>query len=475
MPAAVLSLDVRVDSRSALAIKLPSGDLRVSRRSGGAAAMNVGGRSYALAPREGWPRNGWHHLEATSSRLAVDGQPFAFGLGRGGAIGLRLLRGHAAVENLIISSVGDRGALLLHRLAELHARIPVGEFPVGADRHNLIVDGSTIWTNGFWPGALWQAAAAVRSGRALFERWALAATVAHFGQERSDTHDVGFMYGQSSLAAWRALCHGRRVSRSLCPRLKHSALSAADELLALSAGNRAGTIPVDSHGPDADTIVDSMMNIAILPWGSRVTGDRRYQRLASVQAHTVARLLVRRDGSSAQSVHFDRVSGRVLFVHTHQGLSNSSTWARGQAWGVYGFAQAAADLHDRALLSVAVRMASYVARHLAGGGVPRWDYDAPAGAPVDVSAGVITAAGLLHLVSACQSLPGVCSRPAHWVSLAKRMLRSALRYASSKPPLGYLGGQVLNERGTGCWCNGTELIFGLSYALEGLRLEGVPT
>jgi hypothetical protein len=145
---------------------------------------------------------------------------------------------------------------------------------------------------------------------------------------------------------------------------------------------------------------------------------------------------------------------------------------------VYGFAQVAVDLRDRRLLAVAVRMASYVARHLPAGGVPRWDYDAPAGAPVDVSAGVITAAGLLHLASACQSLPGACSRPrsppaTRWVTLAKRMLTASLRYASGKPPLGFLGGQVLNERGTRCWCNGTELIFGLSYALEGLRLEGV--
>jgi hypothetical protein len=213
------------------------------------------------------------------------------------------------------------------------------------------------------------------------------------------------------------------------------------------------------------------MNIAILPWATRVTGNPAYARLASHHAHVVASLLVRPDGSTAQSVHFDRASGRVLLIHTHQGLSNSSTWSRGQAWAVYGFAQAASDLHDRGLLRVAERVATYVASHLPAGGIPLWDYDAPAGAPVDVSAGVITAAGLLHLAAACHAIPGVCTDPGRWVPLARRMLAAALTRASGQPPLGFLGSQVLNERGRGCWCDGGELSFGLTYALEGLRLE----
>jgi hypothetical protein len=144
---------------------------------------------------------------------------------------------------------------------------------------------------------------------------------------------------------------------------------------------------------------------------------------------------------------------------THQGLSDRSTWSRGQGWGVYGFAVAAAELRDRSLLRVALKLAGYVRSHLPAGGIPRWDYDAPAGAPIDVSAGVITAAGLLHLAASCNALA------------------AALARAYPAPPLGLLPDQVLNERGHGCWCDGGELIFGLSYALEGLNLErsaGIP-
>ncbi len=294
--------------------------------------------------------------------------------------------------------------------------------------------------------------------------------MAHFGQERSDSHDVGFMYEQSSLAAWRALgC--RKHPSAVCSRLKSSALAAAGELVTLARSNpRAGTIPTNSQGYFGDTIVDSMMNVLLLDWASSVTGNPTYARLASHHAHVVASLLVRANGSTSQSAHIDRATGKVLLIHTHQGLSNTSTWSRGEGWAVYGFAQSASELHDRGLLRVALRVAGYVSHHLPPGAIPLWDYEAPAGDPVDVSAGVITATGLLHLTAACQSLPGVCGNTAPYVSLARRMLAASLTHARGGPPLGLLGDQVLVERAHGCWCNGGELSFGLTYALEGVRL-----
>jgi unsaturated chondroitin disaccharide hydrolase len=200
-----------------------------------------------------------------------------------------------------------------------------------------------------------------------------------------------------------------------------------------------------------------------------------YRRLALHQARVIASVLVRRDGSTAQSANFDRASGRLLSVTTHQGLSNRSTWARGEAWALYGFSVAALELGDRALLRVAQRVAGYVISNVPAGGVPRWDYDAPAGAPVDVSAGVITAAGLLHLVAACGHFGGAgCgdAATARWTALARRMLAAAVGgYASASPPLGLLRSQIQDQRwGNSCWCDHGELIYGLSYALEALRL-----
>ncbi len=428
-----------------------------------------------LVASSGVPRAGWRgqHVEISGGRVSVDDAYAARVPAR--ATSISLPRGVSAV---IISPASERAALVLHRLAELHARVPVGRFPAGASVGDRVYYSSG-WTSGFWAGALWQAAALEPAG-GMFARWALAATVDHFGLERSPTHDVGFMYGESSLAAFDALC-GRPLarvagSRSLCPRLRRSVLSAVDELVALSRSNPgAGTIPTDPTSQLGDTIVDSMMNIAILPWATSVTGRDAYARLALHQARVIARLLVRRDGSTAQAANFDRATGRLLSITTHQGLSARSTWSRGEGWALYGFAAAAVDLHDRALLRVALRLAGYVAAHLPAGGVPLWDYDAPRGSPADVSAGVITAAGLLHLARACSGFPGACpaADPARWTALARRMLSAALAgYASPRPPLGLLRSQIEDQRlGGGCWCNHGELIYGLTYALEALHLQ----
>ena len=477
----LVSFDVTLASDSRLSVGTASGAGDGSRGDGGgsfvlrrgagtAVTLLALGRSFALRVPSGWLGRAWH-LEWAGDRLAVDGHSNPVPAPRGPQLELRVTQGHADVTALITSAATDRGALLLHRLAELHARIPPRQFPIGADVADRIHYGSTYWTSGFWPGALWQAAKLAPADK-LFLRWALTATIEHLGREHSGTHDVGFEYGESSLAAWRALCGAGWSSTGpqLCARLKRSVLAAADQLLELAASNPgAGTIP--TNATSGDTIVDSMMNIAILPWASQVTGNPVYRRLASHHAHGVASLLVRRNGSTAQSVNFDRATGKVLLISTHQGLSNSSTWSRGQGWAVYGFSQAAADLHDRGLLRVALRTAGYVAAHLPAGGIPRWDYDAPPGAPVDVSAGVITAAGLFHLAAACRALPGVCIAPSQWVALGRRMLTAALTRADSQPPLGFLGSEVLNERGRGCWCDGGELSFGLTYALEALNLE----
>ncbi len=473
----VVSFDARLVRGSRLQVGLGynGGPLTVSSVGRQLRVTLADGRSYTLTKPSGWVGGGWWHFEATNSRLAIDGRSVPVRASSATTISFRRETGSPQVHALIASAAADRGLLLLDRVAELHARIAPRQFPIGATMSDQIVYGSTYWTSGFWPGALWQAAA-IAPEAGLFARWALTATIGHFGQERADTHDVGFEYGESSLSAWQALCPGRSTaSASTCARLERSALSAADELLALAASNPgAGTIPTNATSAEADTIVDSMMNIAILPWASGVTGNPAYAQLAAHQAQAIERLLVRPDGSTAQAVNFDRASGRVLSIGTHQGLSNTSTWSRGEGWALYGFSQTAADLHDRGLLRVALRVAGYVASHLPATGIPLWDYDAPAGAPDDVSAGVITAAGMFHLASACQSLAGVCSsESARWVALGRRMLSAALQAADGQPPVGFLGSQVLNERGRGCWCNGGELIFGVTYGLEALELQEV--
>jgi hypothetical protein len=124
---------------------------------------------------------------------------------------------NARAAHVLVTPRADRGLLLLHRLAELQYRIPPRGFLVGSDAANRLHLDPGFWTRGLFAGALWRASAlGVDAG--LFRTWALARTRANFGAESRPTHDLGFMYGESSLAAWqragwaaRARC-GRRAS-----------------------------------------------------------------------------------------------------------------------------------------------------------------------------------------------------------------------------------------------------------------------
>ncbi|MFA9272727.1 MAG: hypothetical protein ACEQSX_18655, partial [Baekduiaceae bacterium] len=251
---------------------------------------------------------------------------------------------------------------------------------------------------------------------------------------------------------------------------------AADALVRLASTNAAaGIIPTRSKKlckgcaslDEADTIIDSLMNLPLLTWASAFPGRAGYRDLATRHARRVAGFLLAPDGSTRQAVHVRRSDGAVLGVHTHQGLHDTSTWSRGQAWAVYGLAQAARDARDPELLHAAERAATYVADRLPADGVPPWDYDAPAPAPRDVSAGAVTAAGLVRLDHACQEL-GSCTQQHRWLPLARRLQSGVLRHVRSAQgrAFGLLGEQVYTLGGRSRWDDDAELIWGLDYALE---------
>ena len=218
-------------------------------------------------------------------------------------------------------------------------------------------------------------------------------------------------------------------------------------------------------------IIDSVMNLALLAWATRTTGRPGYAALARRHAHALAEHLVRANGSTAQSVHFRRKDGKVLRVHTHQGVDAASTWARGQSWAVYGFAEIGEALHDPELVRISERAAHFVAARLPTAAVPPWDYDAPPLAPHDVSAGAIASAGLMRLASACRALPAACLEAERWRPTAERLLTASLQGTRTRPPLGRLGSQVYTLGGRASWDDNAELIFGLDYALEAIALR----
>lgn len=253
------------------------------------------------------------------------------------------------------------------------------------------------WTNGFWSGMLWLCyeytgderfqAAAAKTVESFRERLAAKIVVDH--------HDIGFLYSLSSKAQW--ILNKDESARQLT-------LQAADQLMKRW---RADGQYLQAWGPEGDAkeggriIIDSLMNLPLLYWASEQTGESKYWDAAVTQANLIRRYIVRGDDSSYHTFFFDQKTGEPIGGATHQGYTNGSTWTRGQAWGVYGFALSYRYTKDPLYLETAKRMAHYFLSSLPEDHVAYWDFKAPVDKDTyrDSSASAIVAAGLLELIS----------------------------------------------------------------------------
>ncbi len=145
--------------------------------------------------------------------------------------------------------------------------------------------------------------------------------------------------------------------------------------------------------------IDLMMNVGIVFYAARETGDRRLRDIAIRHCLTTRRFLVRGDGSTAQEGIFDLQTGAFVGPSAQQGYRGDSCWSRGQAWALYGFSVAYEYSRDPRFLETAQACADYYITHANSDGVPPWDFNAPSEsrALLDTSAAAIAASGLLRL------------------------------------------------------------------------------
>jgi len=146
-------------------------------------------------------------------------------------------------------------------------------------------------------------------------------------------------------------------------------------------------------------IIDNMMNLELLFWASKNGGESSLYDIAVTHAVKTIENHVREDGSTYHVVDFDPSTGEVISRKTVQGYSDESTWARGQAWGLYGFTMAFRETDSTLFLTTAEKIADYFVDHLPEDDVPYWDFDAPniPNEEKDASAAAIAASGLLEL------------------------------------------------------------------------------
>ncbi|KAK0224995.1 glycoside hydrolase family 88 protein [Armillaria nabsnona] len=149
---------------------------------------------------------------------------------------------------------------------------------------------------------------------------------------------------------------------------------------------------------DFVVIIDNMMNLNVLMVSAKLTGNSTLEDIAISHADTTMKNHIRPDGSTWHVVQYTTTTGTVTAKRTSQGYSDDSTWSRGQAWAVYGFANMYNWTGDSNYLVTARRAATYFLNNLPSDGIVPWDFNAPvANRPADSSAATIVATGLLLL------------------------------------------------------------------------------
>ena len=248
------------------------------------------------------------------------------------------------------------------------------------------------WVGGHWTGLLWLAFA--RTGAKSFEQTAREWT-AKLAPRQNDTstHDLGFLFELSYVL-------GAQLTGDAS--LKLPALNAARSLI--QRYNPKGRFirawgALDTNDRRGRAIIDTMMNLDLLYWATRETGDRAFADMATTHARTALKYQVRSEWSTAHVMDFDPDTGLFLKQDTHQGLSATSCWSRGQVWAVYGFAECYRNTGNATFLDASRNLAEYCLRRAPADHVPYWDYDSPL-IPNDVrdsSAAAVLASGMLIL------------------------------------------------------------------------------
>lgn len=292
------------------------------------------------------------------------------------------------------------------------------------DKYEL--NDNTDWTDGFWSGLLWLCYE--YSNDLIFKEKA-EETVDSFRSRLNNNivlehHDIGFLYSLSSKAQW--IIEKNEAARELT-------LRAADKLL--SRWREKGQYlqawgSKDDEMEGGRIIIDCLLNLPILYWASEQTGDPKYRNIAIAQADKSRRYLVRGDDSSYHTFFFNQETGEPIGGATHQGYTNGSTWTRGQAWGVYGFALSYYYTKIPSYLETAKRVARYFIEHLPEDHISYWDFNAPVGdnTPRDSSAAAITACGLLELIN---HLKGDDPEKQYFTEAAHKIMKSLVENYST--------------------------------------------
>jgi len=308
--------------------------------------------------------------------------------------------------------VSTKQALLMaNELENQEGRLPKSIKPDGT----LETSDYGWWCSGFYPGELWYLYE--NNPTPELKRYAeLYTDRVEPAKHLTNTHDLGFMLNCS-------FGNGYRLTGK--PEYKDIMIIGAHSL----ATRYNPTIcAIKSWDFNKDVwqypvIIDNMMNLEFFMWVTKEMGDNQFSEMANSHAKKTMDYHFRPDYSSYHVVSYDTISGVAHARHTHQGFAHESAWARGQAWGLYGYVVMARETGNPEYLDQAKNIASFLINHpnLPEDKVPYWDFDAPdiPNVPRDASAAAIMASALIDL---SQLVQGDLRK--EYLDIAEKQIRS---------------------------------------------------
>ena len=305
------------------------------------------------------------------------------------------------------------------------------------------------WCSGFYPGSLWLVYEYTgdEEVKALAQKYQAPLEPIRF---RKNHHDVGF----------QLMCSYGNCLRLTGDKESEAIIKDGASSLATRFDPEVGcTRSWNSKKWTYAVIVDNMMNLELLLKGAELSGDESLKEIALTHSRTTMKNHYREDFSSYHLVDYDPETGAVLGKQTVQGYADDSAWARGQAWGLYGYTMVYRFTKEQDMLDQAIAIAEYIIPRLPKDYVPFWDFDAP-DIPNDVrdaSSGSLIASALIELSTYVDA-----EKAARYLSVAENTLRelASERYLAKE---GEQYGFIL-KHSTGSKPGNSEIDVPLTYA-----------
>ena len=263
-------------------------------------------------------------------------------------------------------------------------KFPQSTLPDGSPRDMK----SDWWCSGFFGGSLWYIYQFNHSQKwkDAAQKWTMAVEKEKFN---TTTHDLGFML-------YCPFGNGLRLTKNT--GYKPIMITGANSL-ATRFNPKIGLIKSweNFSGYKYPVIIDNMMNLEFLFWAAKESGNKDFYNICITHADNTMKNHYRPDFSSYHVICYGE-NGEILAKKTAQGAADESAWARGQAWGLYGYTVMYRETKDQKYLDFARNIAHFYLNNpnLPADKVPYWDFSKP-GEERDASAAAICASALLEL------------------------------------------------------------------------------